>query len=171
MNEKTLRIAFYGSIFVWLLAVIYWADPIKKKLIVDIRRWWGKDIDDAAAYYGISVRRIASIIAVESSGDENVDDGAASEIGLMQITDGAYRQWRDVYGGSYSDSWIGLPSANPRRNPRENIFIGAGYLKILYDQLGSLDLATRRYNASSYMSQAATDYLNRIRQFERQFFL
>ena len=89
--------------------------------------------------------RIVSIIAVESSGNENVKDGAANDRGLMQVTDTTFK----LIEKKYPHLVKGL-NFESLKNPYENIFVGT---LILYDNYKvssfNLDLATQRYNSAS----------------------
>jgi hypothetical protein len=67
---------------------------------------------------------VTSIIAKESGGNLAVKDGAAGEVSLMQITDGAITEVTNKYGQQCTN----------KRDPACNILLGAFYLKLMSEQ-------------------------------------
>ena len=96
-------------------------------------------IDAAASIYSIPAQRIKAHITVESVGNPDAT-GSIGEVGLMQMTQGALT---DVNNKYFSFSPFTLSDL---KKPEIAITTGTAYLKILYDQTGDLDQASKAYN-------------------------
>ncbi len=84
------------------------------------------EIDNASAQTGVPKEILAAAIWQESRGNPNAPGG-----GLLQLGDNEFSK----YGGGDIN------------NPADNILAGAKYLKDMYGQFGSWDLALRAYNS------------------------
>ncbi len=168
-NEKTAFLIVGIALVALVVSYsILWYDSRKKALMERVFRDWGKDVQDASIEFGIPVKRIASHIAVESAGDPDAT-GSIGEIGLMQLTNGAYQEFKKRYAPNFSFGW-GF-GKSPLYEPRTNIFIGTGYLRILKDRHGSLDNASKSFNSGTQFNDTAgTKYLAKIKSYERQVF-
>ncbi len=147
------------------LVIRKYMSEIDQKLTAQIFSDYGPAISSAGAAFRIPEERIVAIIAKESSGDRNVKDGAAGEIGLMQVTPGALSDFNRINGASYNSDSL--------RNPSTNIMVGTGYLASLVSDFdGDLDLATQAYNAGpGNVSRGITalSYLGRVKDYEQAF--
>lgn len=87
-------------------------------------------ISAAAALHGVSVELVRAVIQVESDFDYLARSSKGAQ-GLMQLMPDTARQ-------------LGVTNAF---DPRQNIFGGARYLKLLLDQFGDVSLALAAYNS------------------------
>lgn len=132
------------------------ADKIKGK------PWYGTLVR-IAADYDIPRQRIASIVAVESQGNEKAV-GKAGELGLMQLMEPAIK---DVYS-SWNQSYIAaLALGLDLFDAKTNLTIGTCYVAILKKRTGNLDQATQDFNDGGLNRGYA--YLNEVKSFEKFF--
>jgi len=105
-------------------------------------------IESACRKHNIEVDVILAIIAQESGGKNNLPVGKAGEIGLMQITPPALREYNTKYGANFKTNDLFIPYAN--------IEIGVGYFAYCFnyffftkslDKKASTVWAIRAYNA------------------------
>ena len=137
-------------------------DDATLEMVARIKRDYFQDASDASREFsGIGYRRILAIIAVESGGAPEAI-GSIGERGLMQITRDALTDFNAYY--VQRATWDEL------LEERVNIFVGTGYLKILLNNLGNLDKATRAYNvgASNVVrnENSGLDYLQKVLYYE-----
>ncbi len=125
-----------------------------------------------SVYYetGVPLNLILAIIRMESAGDAAAR-GSIGEVGLMQLTEGA---WEDVIRfGDMTRRTQGIP-----RDPYSNILAGAKYLVICNERMGgSIEHpqwfdALRAYNVGSRRAQEGiqgTNYASKVESFQRLF--
>ncbi len=168
-REKIVLSILIAVALGWILFRSAYYDERKKRILSNVLSLWGKDIADASKFFSVPVWRIAAIISQESQGKEDAI-GLAYEIGLMQIMRGAWKEFQDRYAKDFS---LGLEyGVGQLGNGRTNIFVGTGYLRILYERYGSWDKAIMSYNSgSNYDDVAGRTYLENVRSFERQYFI
>lgn len=87
---------------------------------------------------------VLGVIARESAGNRDVRDGAAGEVGIMQVTPGA---WTD-YDRALQDPEI--PTFDDTRTPEHNVRVGSWYLSNAIADMGSAREGLRAYNAGVY---------------------
>lgn len=87
-------------------------------------------VNQTAAKYGVEPEFVHAIISAESAYRPNATSHAGA-MGLMQLMPFTARRF-------------GVANAY---NPQQNIEAGTRYLKLLYDEFGSLELAAAGYNA------------------------
>lgn len=144
MIGNIIALLLAGGAVLW--AIFYGSKAVDRSRVKSVLKdkapdviQWRNDVNDAAAYYGLNPDIIQAIIWQESEGDPNAI-GASDEVGLMQLKPGAVDDVRIFLGDDYS---------NYKQDPRDNIFAGAGYLKVNLkpgraDE--NLHLALRMYN-------------------------
>lgn len=168
-REKIILIAIVLVVAGYVIYRQLFGDARKKAILDSVLDQWGKHIDDASRLYGIPRKRIASIISQESQGDPDAT-GGIGEMGLMQLTPGAYAEFKKRYAKDFSFG-VGF-GKSPLYEPRTNIFVGTGYLRILFDKYGSLDDATKAYNSGTdFNDEAGLKYLAYVKSYERQYYL
>lgn len=168
-REKIILLVIVGISSFWLVFRSLYFDERKKRILTHVLSLWGKDIEDASKFFGVPVWRIAAIISQESQGDESAI-GKAGEVGLMQIMHDAWTDFRDRYAPDYS---LGIEyGLGQLGNGRTNIFVGTGYLRILFERFGSWPNAIKAYNSGTdFNDQAGQKYYASVLEFERQYFL
>jgi soluble lytic murein transglycosylase-like protein len=121
-------------------------------------------ITNASQSHGIPEKRIKAHIAVESSGKPNAN-GSAGEIGLMQMKPGALQDVNKKYLSNTPLKMIDL------YEPGYSVACGTAYLKILLNQLGTLDKASMGYQsgAGKIDSSDAKVYIFKILTAEKLF--
>jgi soluble lytic murein transglycosylase-like protein len=97
----------------------------------DLMKRWNPIIAEAAKKFGVSETWIRAVMRMESGGRTMLGENqpiisSAGAMGLMQVMPDTYADMRAQYG-------LG---ADPY-NPRDNIFAGTAYLRILYRKYGN----------------------------------
>lgn len=110
--------------------------------------------------YNLPGKRIASIVCVESQGNENAV-GTSGERGLMQLMEQAVKDVYDQWGSSY---FMATMTGLSLFDAEKNISIGTTYLGILKMRTGNLDEATKQYNG-----RHDDKYLNEVKSYEKYF--
>lgn len=150
-------------ILILLLLVIVVNLDAKIKLIRSVAGKWQDVVKHWAAVYFLPAPRLFAIIAHESSGNPEAI-GRAGEIGLMQLTPGALTDFNSHFHKTYS--------LEDLKSPDVNVEVGAGYFRMLLDQMGNIDDATRAYNVGAGRarkdSTAGLTYLLVVRELEIQ---
>lgn len=161
MNPTFLIVAGILIYFLFVKGGLGSADAATMEMVGRVNKDFYQDAADAGRHFGIPYRRILAMIAQESGGAFEAE-GLAGERGLMQITRGALSDYNSRYGvnAKFDELW----------DERVNIFVGTGYLKLLQNDLGSLDKATRAYNvgAANVMAnaQSGQNYLDGVLFYE-----
>jgi soluble lytic murein transglycosylase-like protein len=91
-------------------------------------------------YRDVTTPLVLAVIARESSGDDQVLDGAAGEIGLMQISNDA---WADYHNQTMDPD---VPTFSDVRVNTFNIRVGAWYLAEKIEDMGTVFDGLRAYN-------------------------
>jgi len=119
-------------------------------------------ISNASQAHNIPVSRIKAHIAVESAGNPNAN-GSAGEVGLMQMKAAALQDVNKRFLSNAPLKLFDLYEAG------YSIASGAAYLRILFEQLGTLDKASMAYNsgADNISSKKAKTYLEKILAYEK----
>jgi soluble lytic murein transglycosylase len=131
-------------------------------------------IEREADEFDLRPSLIEAVIERESSFNLNVPDGAAGEVGLMQITPIAWRE----YNRGNSGSQFLFPTL---RKPEVNIHVGTWYLAWIRSALikngrtASDDLILQAYNGGignvlrGTVSSAAREYALKVLTLERKY--
>jgi hypothetical protein len=86
-------------------------------------------IEEAAARFGVPAAWIRDVMAIESGGRIELDSqpitSSKGAMGLMQVMPETYAEMRRAHGLG-ADPYV----------PRDNIFAGAAYLRVLHDRFG-----------------------------------
>lgn len=140
-------------------------------LLLEIRDKYGKFARSISIDTGVPTALILALIRVESAGDADAR-GSIGEVGLMQLTEGA---WEDIirFGGM---TWR---SQEIPRDPYSNILAGAKYLVICDERMGSYVSdpvwfdALRAYNIGANAALKnrikGTNYAYKVLSFEKLF--
>lgn len=153
----------------------------RKRTAQYVKSLYWKTIQYFAGLYNLPAKRIASIIAQESAGNPNAK-GGVGEIGLMQLRpetidrinkelkldktiidiqhNNADNIWNKLFGNIYDAYSINY------FDPNVNVQYGSAYLRMLVDQVGDLNTATRMYNGSG---EKAEQYLKSVKEYEAYF--
>jgi soluble lytic murein transglycosylase len=118
MKPISIKIRFYlpGLVLLVLLLVIAFGVSRYYRMHA-----YDELIAKSAAHHGLDARLIRSVIWRESAFRYNCR-GTHGEIGLMQVTEGAAREWAEANG-------IGNLKKNDLFNPETNIEAGSWYLQ------------------------------------------
>lgn len=122
-----------------ILALLFARNKTSSMPLAGVFRWKAF-VDNASKEYNIPASRLYGMIHTESTGIADAI-GTSGERGLLQIMRPALSDVnkRYILGYTFDDML----------KPEANIRTGAAYLRILFDQLGSLDKATQAYNVGA----------------------
>lgn len=86
---------------------------------------WGPYLTEAATRFGLPETWLRAVLHQESGGQQQAVSPVGA-MGLMQLMPQTYAEMRDQYG-----------LGNDPFQPRDNIFAGAAYLRLMYDRFGA----------------------------------
>ena len=103
---------------------------------------WRSLVEQEAERPGLSFSLVLAVIGKESAGQDGAE-GRAGEIGLMQITQGA---WQDYLSETNDPD---VPTFEDAFPARLNIRVGSWYLSRKVEEMGSVRHGLRAYNCGT----------------------
>ena len=131
-------------ILIIIALILFFQNQVSNQdtMVNTIYQKYNSILTSCATRFNIPVKYIVGIIMQESSGNENVSDGAAGDRGLMQITPDALADVNSRYGTAITYDQL--------TDPTNNIFVGSAYLSLKISEFaGNYQQAIQAYNAGA----------------------
>jgi soluble lytic murein transglycosylase-like protein len=160
---------FVIGIVVFILLLLKSSSAEANPLVADILHTRKDYVEQTADAYGVPAKRVFAIIAQESGNNEKAE-GAAGEIGLMQV---GKQVMLDYAVAHNTAKGVGLHYTD-LYDPVFNVDVGTWQLSQLVQSLdGDLDAATQAYNAgfTAFILDRTrgASYLASVKKWEQRF--